>query len=173
MDYKEYAIQAAKSNILWSMGKYEITLRGGTNARTGQRSKLVIDTIVALDNDTSPFSYIKEVPTLSNKSLFERDRNICAYCGNHFRPKELTRDHVLATSRGGKDVWDNVVAACKPCNSRKGSHLVSEIGMELLYVPYTPNYYESLILQQKNILADQMEFLLKGVHKNSRLRLNS
>src|SRR6185312_15958106 len=156
MDYKEYARQAVNGNILWSMGQYEVTLHGGINARTGQRSKLVIDTIVVMDNDKSPFTYIKEIPTLSNKSLFERDRNICGYCGNRFKSKELTRDHVVPTSRGGEDVWTNVIAACKPCNCTKGNRMLSEIGMELLFAPYAPNYYEALILSQKNILADQM-----------------
>lgn len=171
MNYREYVRQASKSNILWSMGEYEVTLYGGTNARTGKRSKLVIDTIVAMDNDKSPFSYISDVPTLTNEALFKRDQFLCAYCGNKYRAKELTRDHVHPTSRGGVDEWDNVVAACKPCNSYKGSELLSEGRLQLLYVPYTPNYYESLILRQKNILADQMKFLIKGVHKNSRLRL--
>lgn len=171
MNYREYVRQASKNNILWSMGEYEITLYGGTNAKTGQRSKLVIDTIIVMDNDKSPFSYIKEVPTLSNTSLFKRDQNICAYCGVVLKPKNLTRDHVIPTSRGGLDIWDNVVTACKPCNSAKGNRLLSEIDMELLYLPYTINYYESLILKQKNILADQMDFLRRGLHKDSRLRL--
>lgn len=168
--YKDVVTQQSKGNVLWTMGRYEVLLRGGTNAVTGKQSTVMVDSIVAIDDDTSPFSYIKEIPTLSNKALFVRDFFMCAYCGNKFPEKSLTCDHVTPKSRGGKDTWDNCVAACKPCNSMKDNHLLGEIKMELLYLPYTPNFFESLILQNKTILADQMEFLVRGCHKNSRMR---
>ena len=65
-------------------------------------------------------------------------------------------------SRGGGDDWENVVTACKPCNARKDNMTIKEaerIGIRLLAVPYRPNLAEGLILQNRNILADQMQFL--------------
>jgi hypothetical protein len=63
----------------------------------------------------------------------------------------------------------NVVAACKRCNTHKGSKTLKEAKLELVYVPYVPNHFEHLILQNRNIMADQMEYLLAGVPKHSRV----
>lgn len=169
ISYEDAATYYAKGKILYSLGTHEVKLRGGTNAKTGQQSFLKIDTIVALANEVSPSKYRNRDPRLSNKTLFERDRNLCAYCGNIGRVKDLTRDHVHPTSKGGKDVWENVVTACYGCNQYKGDMTLEQAGMKLLYVPYTPTYHEHLILKNRNVLADQMDFLLHGVSKHSRV----
>ena len=57
-------------------------------------------------------------------------------------PRELTRDHVLPISRGGSDKWENVVAACSPCNLRKGSKLLRQTSMHLRRVPRQPGAEE-------------------------------
>lgn len=57
-------------------------------------------------------------PSFTNENIFLRDRHRCQYCGEQKWP--LTRDHVHPLSKGGRDAWDNVVAACEDCNSRKG-----------------------------------------------------
>ena len=87
---------------------------------------------------------------------------MCLYCGDYLYDCELTRDHVVPVSRGGTDTWENVVTACRLCNSRKVDMSLKEIeaiGMRLLAVPYAPNRAEGLILENRNILGDQMEFL--------------
>ncbi len=168
--YERCAYYYAKDRVLWSLGKHKVVLRGGTNSKTGKQSVLEMDTIVAIDNKHSPFKYKKAgAPSLTNKTLFERDRNICAYCGTKMHWKELTRDHITPRSKGGKDSWDNCVAACKPCNNWKGDRTPEEADMQLLYVPYTPSYHEHLILQNRKILRDQMDYLMKGVSKHSRM----
>lgn len=169
INYERCAFYYAKEKVLWSLGQYEVVLRGGTNAKTGKQSILTMDTIVAIDNGTSPTKFRKLDPLLSNKTLFERDKNICAYCGTDCKRVDLTRDHVTPTSKGGKDTWENVVAACYGCNQYKGDKTPEQANMPLLYIPYTPTYNEHLILQNRRILADQMEFLMKGVSKHSRL----
>jgi 5-methylcytosine-specific restriction endonuclease McrA len=103
--------------------------------------------------------------------LFGRDRNICAYCGGHFANfRELSRDHTIPRSRGGQNTYQNLVTSCRACNAKKGDRLLNEIGFELLYVPYEPNHAENMILQNRNILADQMDFLFDRLPKHSRLR---
>jgi 5-methylcytosine-specific restriction endonuclease McrA len=169
INYEKSAFYYAKNKVRWSLGEYEVVLRGGINAETGKQSTLKMDTIIALDSNKSPTHYRKHTPTLSNLTLFERDMRLCAYCGEVFSSKKLTRDHVLPTSKGGKDIWTNVVTACSPCNRKKDARTPEQAGMPLLYVPYTPSYNETLILMNKKILSDQMEFLLKGVPENSRL----
>ena len=101
--------------------------------------------------------------------LFQRDRHLCCYCGNRKRPEQLTRDHIVPLSRGGRDHWKNVVTACKPCNQRKGARTPERAGMLMLYVPYTPSLYEALILRNRRILADQMDFLVSLLPADSRL----
>lgn len=169
ISYQESAFYAAKEKILWSTGQYEVTLRGGTNARTGLRTILTIDTIIALDNNTSPTKYRRATPALTNRELFARDRHLCAYCGNQYFTSKLTRDHILPKSKGGPDAWENVVTSCRSCNQRKDNRTPEQAHMKLIYVPYVPTYNETLILKNRHILVDQMEFLLKGVSKKSRL----
>ncbi len=81
---------------------------------------------------------------VTNTFLFARDHYRCQYCGRHvleLKPREaLTRDHLLPLSRGGSNEWSNVVTACSPCNTRKGNHLPSEIGMHPLTHPVEPHF---------------------------------
>lgn len=173
IDYEQCAYYYAKNRILWSLGQYEVLLRGGINVETGVQSTLIMDTIVAVDSNISPTKLKKfRSPPLTNRHLFFRDRNVCAYCGHSYKRGELTRDHVTPRSRGGSNSWDNVVTACRGCNQWKADKMLTEVDLKLMYVPYTPTYNEYLILENRNILADQMEFLMKGVSKNSRLHLN-
>lgn len=167
--YERSAFYYAKNKVLWSLGSYEVVLRGGTNAKTGMQSTLKMDTIIAIDNDTSPTRHRKTTPPLTNRTLFNRDHNLCAYCGSTFKKGDLTRDHVKPVSQGGKDIWDNVVTACYHCNQWKGGRTPEEADMQLRYIPYTPTFNEHLILQNRRILQCQMDFLLKGVSKNSRV----
>ena len=81
---------------------------------------------------------------VTNTFLFARDDYECQYCGRHrgeLKGRQfLTRDHVVPTSRGGKNTWENVVTSCSPCNNRKGDRLPREVGMTLRTVPTEPNY---------------------------------
>lgn len=167
--YEQSAFYYSKDKVLWSIGKHEVTLRGGTNALSGKQSKLDIHSIIALDNKTSPDNYRKNIPQLSNRTLFARDRNMCAYCDRQFSSKALTRDHVIPTSKGGKDIWTNVVTACSKCNRIKDDYSIKQANMPLMYVAYIPTFNEILILLNKKILSDQKEYLLKGVSRKSRL----
>jgi hypothetical protein len=106
---------------------------------------------------------------LNNRALFKRDAHLCLYCGEQFRTSELSRDHVQPLSRGGKDIWQNVVTACRRCNHRKGGNTPEESGLQLLAVPFVPTHAEYIYLSGRRILADQMEFLLAHFPRNSPL----
>lgn len=170
--YQDSAYYYAKDLVAWSMGEVEYDLRGGTNAKTGERSKLTINTIIAVRGNMSAERMRRmNIVPLTNAALFRRDWNICAYCGEEFSAGDLTRDHIHPRSRGGLDVWENVVTACGQCNKIKDNKLLEDAGMQLKYVPYAPNRAEFLILKNRRILADQMEFLKKRVPKESRVHL--
>ena len=95
---------------------------------------------------------------------------MCLYCGKPFPEHVLTRDHIVPTSKGGRDRWSNVVSACRRCNQRKGNRRLEEIEMDLLALPYVPNMAEYLaLINSHRIRGDQMAFLRSQFGKNSRL----
>lgn len=77
-------------------------------------------------------------PAFTRFNVFLRDRFECQYCGTPHPTHELTFDHVIPRSRGGRTSWENVVTACSACNLRKGSHLPREIRMFPRQTPHEP-----------------------------------
>jgi 5-methylcytosine-specific restriction endonuclease McrA len=75
---------------------------------------------------------------LNRRNLFARDQNRCQYCGRRYPTGELSVDHVLPRSQGGRTTWENVVCACVRCNVRKGGRTPTEAHMKLVAVPRRP-----------------------------------
>jgi len=169
--HERSAYYYAKRLIAWEAAPVDFILHGGISAITGRQSTMTINTIVAIKGKITERQQrrLNRVP-LNNKTLFRRDCNLCAYCGNVFPQNDLSRDHIVPMSRGGRNIWTNVVAGCTNCNKRKDNRTLDEVGLQLLYVPYVPNRSEYLILQNRQILADQMKFLLAKVPLESRIR---
>jgi hypothetical protein len=149
----------SKDQVAWATGAHAFTIYGGMNRLTGRRSSITAASIIAIKGKAMAMKSFSQVPPLNNRELFHRDRQICAYCGGMF-----------PFSRNGKDSWMNSVTACRACNEHKGNHTPEQAGMELIYLPYVPNRAEYLILTNRRILADQMEFLAQHVPAQSRLR---
>jgi 5-methylcytosine-specific restriction endonuclease McrA len=74
----------------------------------------------------------------SRRTIYKRDANTCQYCGCQPGTEELTIDHVLPRSRGGKTTWENCVLACVACNSKKADRTPEECGMKLRKQPKKP-----------------------------------
>ena len=72
---------------------------------------------------------------LSRKNILLRDRNTCQFCGAVFPSSELTLDHVVPRSRGGRSSWENLVACCYRCNNSKGDRTPEEAGLKLARKP--------------------------------------
>ena len=81
-------------------------------------------------------------PAFTRFNVFLRDRFTCQYCGDRFPPPELTFDHVIPRSRGGRTSWDNVVTACGVCNLRKGNRMPDHAGLHPLNAPLQPSTYQ-------------------------------
>jgi len=160
----------AKDLVAWTVGDHVITILGGINRITGLRSEIHANSIIAIKGKACAGKQFNQIPPLDNRELFTRDRHLCAYCGDSLPGQRLTRDHVVPVSQGGRDIWMNVVTACRPCNQRKSGRTPEQAGMELLYAPYVPNKAEYLILSNRRILADQMDFLARHVPAQSRIR---
>jgi len=156
-----------KEQVLWSMGETAMRIEGGTSRLTGKRSYIDLPTIIAVKGILGRNLY-DQVPPLNNTELFRRDQHTCAYCLQEMKDRHLSRDHVVPISRGGQNVWTNVVTACRVCNQKKDNMLLHETKMKLHMVPFTPNYAEWLILRNRNILLDQMQFLKARCPKERR-----
>ncbi len=166
VELEEAVTYHAKQLVAWSVGQTVREFRGGYQ-KNGERSRISTKSILAIKG--SGAAKYPHAPSLTNSLLFARDRHLCAYCGERHMTRELSRDHVKPVARGGRDSWTNTVTACRRCNTRKGSRTPEQAGMPLLYVPYVPDRHEHFILRNRRILADQMEYLLASVSRNSRL----
>ena len=90
-----------------------------------------LPSVIALKSYIRPQSN----PNFTRFNVFLRDKFMCQYCGSK---KELTFDHLLPRSKGGKTDWRNVVTACSSCNVKKGGRLFINSGMTLNQIPYQP-----------------------------------
>lgn len=158
LSWKEGVCLYARDLVGWTLGGVVRQVTGGRSRASGRPSVIRLPAIMACDGQR--LTPVRRTVPLTNSALFQRDNFQCLYCGDYFTPQLLSRDHVMPTSRGGADRWENVVAACKRCNQRKGNALLSEINMSLLALPYRPNLYEYLALTNSHrIRGDQMEYL--------------
>ena len=103
--------------------------------------------VIALkDFDRLPRQDVK----FSRHNIYVRDGNRCQYCGHKFSSSELSLDHVIPLSRGGRSTWENVVCACLPCNVKKGNKLLIETGLQLKRQPVRPKWHPLHRLQGRN-----------------------
>jgi 5-methylcytosine-specific restriction endonuclease McrA len=83
-------------------------------------------------------SGVKRSVKFSRVNVFTRDGYRCQYCGSPKRMGELSYDHVVPRHRGGRTVWENIVASCYGCNARKANRTPEQAGMKLIRKPFTP-----------------------------------
>lgn len=167
LSWQEATCLYARDLVAWTLGERLRTVRGGVSRITGKQSAIELHSIIACAGRVVWKRRI--VPPLTNRALFHRDRHLCMYCALRLAERELTRDHIVPRSRGGRDQWNNVVSACKRCNQRKGNRLPEEAGMEIIAIPYQPNTAEWLALVNSDrIRGDQMEFLRTQFSNHSR-----
>ena len=125
------AVTALLLNRVNLVAEYEQVIRSPSRS-------MRVPSVVALKRYRS----LEGHPPFTRFNIYCRDRWLCQYCGNQFSSHDLTFDHVVPRSRGGRTTWENVVAACSPCNLRKANKTPKEAGMELLKAPYRPTRRE-------------------------------
>jgi 5-methylcytosine-specific restriction endonuclease McrA len=122
------AVKAAFLDRVSIVAEYDAVVRS-------QRSVIRIPSVVVLRDFVKPQKRV----AFTRFNLFLRDEFCCQYCGAR---GDLTFDHVLPRSRGGITSWENVVAACSPCNLRKGNKTLKQAGFHLGRKPRAPNAEE-------------------------------
>jgi 5-methylcytosine-specific restriction endonuclease McrA len=133
--------------ILLIKGKAEAVERNGREVASGWHLPLVIRLLYYVKIPH------KDIP-MTRRNVMHRDDYTCQYCG---KKSDLTIDHVIPRSRGGKDAWDNVVVACLRCNVTKGSRTPKEAGYELNTRPCRPFNFIQFELSKQNHVT-QKEF---------------
>lgn len=93
---------------------------------------------------------------LSRENIYKRDNYVCVYCGSDNK-KNLTLDHVIPKSKGGKDSWDNLVTSCKKCNSEKSDLTLVEFG-KLIPKPIRPHYL--MLMKKVDYLPEEWKVYL-------------
>lgn len=118
------AIKAVFLDRVTIVSEYEAAVHSPT-------FEMKLPSVVVLKSYVRPNRY----PAFTRFNVFLRDRFECQYCSS---PSELTFDHVVPRSKGGKTSWENVCAACSPCNLRKGNKLPKQAGMWPKQMPFMP-----------------------------------
>jgi 5-methylcytosine-specific restriction endonuclease McrA len=83
---------------------------------------------------------------VNRNRIYKRDNHECAYCGSK---KQLTIDHIIPKSRGGKNTWNNLISSCLSCNLKKGDRTPDEAGMPLRFSAKVPNLLSSDLYTSK------------------------
>ena len=166
---QDAALHHATDAVAWFDGDGPLTaLRGGINVATGRQSLIEVHPIIAL-RGASRINLFDVETAFCRTKLMRRDRHCCAYCGLTFAARDLTVDHILPKSRGGRDGWMSCVIACAACNLRKADRTPDEARMPLLFLPYVPSRFEAFLLEGRRIRADVHEWLARRLPKGSRL----
>ncbi len=95
----------------------------------------------------------------TRKALFNRDRYRCQYCGATPGTRELTIDHIVPLSRGGRSSWENCVLACVPCNTRKSNRTPAEAHMILMKTPVPPKWTPLQNISRNKVLGSWRNFV--------------
>jgi len=137
---------------LWFQGKVEIVSEYDGFAR----SSVLVIKIPAVVRLLRRFRRHKKPVKFSRVNIYGRDNYTCQYCGKKHTMSELTYDHVVPRSQGGRTTWDNIVTACSPCNARKAGRTPAQAGMKLLKQPRQPVDLPAVVLQlSKTSTPDQ------------------
>ncbi len=131
-----------KAITLWCQGKVEIIASHDREVRAVSFS-LRLPSVIRLLRYVRIKAKFDYVP-FSRANIYARDQHTCQYCATHFPTQDLTFDHVIPVSQGGRKDWENIVTCCVACNRRKGGRTPAEAGMHLVRVPRRPDTAPSL-----------------------------
>ena len=129
-----------KAITLMLLGKVEVLEEYGREIRSVSFTIKLPSVVRLLRLVKRPKSPVK----FSRQNIYARDKYRCQYCGQKFSSEELTYDHVVPRSRGGKTEWENIVTCCVDCNRCKGGRTPSEAGMKLIKKPEKPTWIPAL-----------------------------
>ena len=129
-----------KAITLLILGKVEVLEEYRTEVRSVSFTIRLPSVVRLLRMVKRPKTAVK----FSRQNIYARDKYKCQYCGKKYASEELTYDHVIPKSRGGKTEWTNIVTCCVECNRKKGGRTPEEAGMKLIRKPLKPTWIPAL-----------------------------
>lgn len=134
-DYQAISVcSAERAFVLVYLDKAELISNNKTRKMRTVNSEYVFPSIIRLNRYINlPYKKV----ALSRQNIFKRDGHQCVYCGTR---GNLTVDHVLPRSRGGRDSWHNLATACQRCNTLKGDRTPEEAEMRMAHKPFRPSF---------------------------------
>jgi len=148
-------VSARRAICLVLLDKAEIVADDGTRVHS-ERFSVQSPVVIRL-------RYMVKVPyqrstAMSRRAVFARDNHVCGYCGG----AADSIDHVMPRSRGGKNEWDNVIAACRGCNLRKRDRTPEEAGMKLAQLPQAPRELSWIMYSVPRIPEEWKPYLARA-----------
>ena len=130
--YEPLCVVPVRRAVILVLKQKAEVLHSAERVLHSERASMPVPSVIRL-------TYFVKVPfraraALNRRAVFARDGGRCQYCG----ATAENIDHVIPRSRGGQHVWENVVAACRPCNTRKEDRLAHEVGLTLRRRPTAP-----------------------------------
>ena len=125
------AIKAVFLDRVNVLSEYDRTVRSPS-------FEMQLPSVIALKE----YVHLDRRPAFTRFNVFLRDSFECQYCLTDFPSEDLTFDHVIPRSRGGRTTWVNVVTACQTCNLLKGNRRLEDCGLRLLRPPVQPTAYQ-------------------------------
>jgi 5-methylcytosine-specific restriction endonuclease McrA len=138
--YEPLSVVSARRAVVLLVSRKADLVHAGDESWSSEHLRINVPTVVRLRRYVR-VPYHRRVP-LNRRAVFARDQHRCQYCS---RPAE-NLDHVLPRSRGGDHAWENVVAACRPCNARKGDKTPDEARMALSALPRAPRHHGWILI---------------------------
>jgi 5-methylcytosine-specific restriction endonuclease McrA len=157
-DYQPINVTSLKKgfNLVYK-GKAEVLVSDDEEEILILTKKMAMPKIIRLNHYINlPYRRLN----LSKTNIFKRDGHMCIYedCGS---TENLTLDHLLPKSRGGKNTWENLVTCCKKCNCKKDNRTPSEAGMKLRHKPFIPTLTNLLGFNKNEIIENVFEKSMK------------
>ncbi len=149
-----------RAMVLAFLGKVEILQEHDRTVHTNSLGKETkAPKVIRLLSFNSIPKHNRILP-LTKRNLYNRDGGVCGYCLVSLSTNSATVDHVIPTSRGGKNHWENVVLSCKRCNTKKDNKTPREAGMPIkIRPPYTPSQRDRWITDYDVRIGEDGEFI--------------
>jgi 5-methylcytosine-specific restriction endonuclease McrA len=157
LDYSPITVcSAQRAFLLVFLNKAELIKENGTNSFRSVDQVYPMPAVIKVKRYINvPYKGV----VLTRENVFKRDSYTCQYCGT---TKELTLDHLIPKAKGGQTSWNNLVTACKKCNSQKGDFSLEQTNMKLSFRPYKPSYVMYLKDMSGNNYDEWKPFLSKN-----------
>lgn len=138
--YEPLSVVSARRAVVLLVNQKADMVHGRDEVWSSERLQIAIPTVIRLRRFVRvPFR--RRIP-LNRRAVFARDAHRCQYCGTSAE----NLDHVIPRSRGGEHTWENVVASCRKCNTRKGDRTPSEAGLTLAAAPRIPRRHGGILI---------------------------